>query len=353
MKKIFTSLALLAFSITGNAQTITQADHPVVGEVWLEFIDTTGGGLTIDPPGTGLSFNFTGLNIHDTDGVLFQAVSDAPGYMNAGTNFPGSGICVLNPADSSGTFFSSSTDGFYLDGIYSPGLISNQAVGLNIDAVELDPGRLLIPSPFAFQDIRTHNSNFTISFNPSGTPITVTVSSSYVQSMEADAEGTLTTPFGTFPGVLRFKEVTYTVDSTFYSAILNNTVEYSDTTITFTFVKQGPHAVLATVDVDPNTFTPIRASYYDPLSLVGEVEQRPAPVIYPNPANEQISISNVRENSQLEVYDYTGKLLKTFVATGLSRGLILHTSEWASGMYFIKLVQAGNVYSHQKFQVVR
>lgn len=353
MKKTFLLLSALFSAFAGKSQTITQSDLPVVGEVWIEYIDTTGGGISIDPPGTGLNFDFTGLNIHDTDGFIFQSINDAPAYMNASTNFPGSGMCVLNNTDSTGTFFSTSSDGLFLSGFYRPGLISVPQVGLNLDAVYLNPGRLMIPVPFAYPDTRSHTSNFSFSFSPTFPPITVTVSSSFVQYMEADGEGTLTTPFGVFPGVLRFKEITYTVDSTDYSALLTDTVEYSDTTVSYTFVKQGPHAVLASIDLDPNTLSPIRASYYDPLALVGTEEKSLSPVLFPNPATDQISISHVRENTTFEVFDPTGRLLKTIQALGLSKGLIMHTEELSSGMYFLRMSQSGKVYSHQKFQVVR
>jgi hypothetical protein len=355
MKKILPFLALLGITYTGKTQTITQADHPVAGEIWLQFIDTTGGGVVIDPPGTGLNFDFTNLTIHDTDAVVFEPVSAAPAYMNASTNFPNSGLCVLNLADSSGTFLQSAPDGFYLDGQYSPGLISNAQVGLNIDAISLDPGRLMVPTPFAYSDTRNHTSNFTFSFNPTGIPfpITVTVSSSFVQFMEADGEGTLTTPFGVFPGVLRYKEITYTVDSTFYSVFLNDTVEYSDTTISYSFVKQGPHMMLASVDLDPNTFTPIRASYYDPAVLVGTEQNSITPVLYPNPANEVITLSNVRDNSMLEIFDYTGRVIKQLSNIGMGNRLIMRTEELPSGMYFLRMSEGGKVYNNQKFQVVR
>jgi hypothetical protein len=355
MKKTFTLLNLLILSFITQAQTITQSDHPVVGEVWIEFIDTTGGGMVISPPGSGQTFDFTNLTIHDTVGVLFQPLSAAPAYMNAASNFPGSGMCVLNTADSAGTFFGSDPDGFYLNGVYQPNLFSNPSVGLNISSITFDPGQLLIPTPFSYQDTRNHTSNFTFSFVPTGIPlpITVTVSSSNIQFMEADGEGTLISPFGTFSNVIRYKEFTYTVDSTDYSGIINSTVEYSDTTISYTFVKNGPQTVLASVDIDPVTLNSIRASYYDPFSVVGLGESNAAPVLYPNPASNQISLSNVRQNSTLEIFDYTGKLIKSIQSLGMGGRIIMHTEELSPGMYFLRMSESGKLYSSQKFQIIR
>jgi hypothetical protein len=356
MKKVITLfVAVLTMVGTGKAQSITQADHPLVGEVWVEFIDTTGGGIVIDPPGTGLNWDFSTLNAHDTDAVLFSPVSDAPAYMDVSGNFPNANLCVLDIDDTTGTFLKSDVDGFYLEGIYEPGTISDPQLGLNIDAITLNPGRLMVPTPFAYQDTRNHTGTFAFSFIPTGVPVTVNVSTSFVQYFESDGEGTLTTPLGVFPGVLRFKEITYIVDTTTFSPpnpFVNDTIEYHDTTVTYFYVKQGPHMLLATVELDPISFNTISASYYDPVVLLGQKENSKPLVIAPNPARDQITLNHVRENSLIEVFDFSGCNIKTLNTGGLGQKLIMNTEDMPAGFYHFRISSQGVIYGNEKFQVI-
>jgi hypothetical protein len=63
--------------------------------------------------------------------------------------------------------------------------------------------------------------------------------------------------------------------------------------------------------------------------------------IYPNPANENItiSLSKPANNVAIEVYDMYGKLLTAEVNKS-GKQFDLNTSTFASGAYFIKLITA-------------
>ncbi|MEQ1732619.1 MAG: T9SS type A sorting domain-containing protein [Bacteroidia bacterium] len=59
-----------------------------------------------------------------------------------------------------------------------------------------------------------------------------------------------------------------------------------------------------------------------------------ATIIYPNPANEQVSVETPI-NSALQVYDYTGKLIQNSITT--NETTTITTANWTNGVYLIKI----------------
>lgn len=365
MKKIFTLFILgIAFNQL-QSQTISSANFPNVGEVWVEFIDTTGSLVTIGPTGAGQTWNYgTSFNVGDTSAILFRSPSDAPSYMNVSSNFPSASFAIINsnPSDSTATFIKSNATGLYLDGIYQQGAIQDSTLGLSLNTLDYNPDRLIIPAPFSLNDNRLNNARFELQFSfsppPPSPPITINVSASnsFIQDFNADAAGTLTTPFGTFNNVLRIKDFTYQIDSTNYDiAFIPDTVSIHDTTITYYFVHANSHCILMAVAVNPFTSQVIEASYYDPIVLVGESENTSIPVtMYPNPAREEFYLNHIRNNSTIQIFDITGKLIKDQFLGGMESSIKMNTTEMPAGFYFFKMSNAtsGN-YHTGKFEVVK
>jgi hypothetical protein len=357
MKKTIT-LLIMVYSIThAISQTITSASLPTVGEAWIEFIDTTANNIILTPPGAGQTWNYTNsFTVNDTSGFILEALSTAPAYMNLSTLFPNANAVVNNnAADSSATLLQTNADGFYFDGVYDQGLIVNPNLGLNINHIDFNPNRLIIPTPFSLNSTRNNTAQFVITASiPFVT--TVTVKTSFSQAFEADATGTLSTPFGVFNNVLRIKEFTYTIDSTTYNPPVNpNSVTYSDTTITYSFVHNNSHCLLMTVDIDPVTLQPIGASYYDPVVSVGIEEEANIPVtMYPNPASESFYLNHVRSNSTISIIDITGKEVITKLLSGYDSTIMINTNDMPAGIYILKLnSQKEGTYFVNKFQVVK
>jgi hypothetical protein len=363
MKKIFTILfAGLALQQV-QSQTITSANLPVLGEAWIEFIDTTGSLVTITPGGAGQTWNYgTSFNVGDTSGFIFESPSTAPAYMNASTNFPGATLVVnnTNPLDSNATFIKTNATGLYFDGIYKQGAIVDTSIGLNISVLDYNPDRLLIPVPFALNDTRANNAKLQIQFtvNP-GPPVglvTVNVHNYYIQDFVADATGTLTTPLGTFNNVLRIKEYTYQIDSTIYSVPLIPTdVNIHDTTISYQFVQANSHCLLMSASVDPITLQTNKASYYDPIVLVGAEEDNTLPVsMYPNPAGDEFYLNHIRSNSTIQIFNIAGKLVKDQYLGGLESNIKVNTTDMSAGFYFFSISNSENGnYFKGKFEVVK
>jgi hypothetical protein len=361
MKKIFTILFAGMGICQMQAQTISNANFPMVGEIWVEFKDTSGSAINITPAGTSQVWNYaTSFTVSDTTGLNFRPVSDAPAYMNSGTNFPGASMTVIDDAmDSSATFLKSNSTGFYYDGVYDEGTINLPAVGLYMSAIDYSPDRLIIPAPFSYNDTRTNNAKFHIEFTynvPPTPPFLVEIDNYTIQDFIADGTGTLTTPLGTFNNVLRIKEYTYQLDSTDYSlALIPDTVNAHDTVITYSFLHANSHCLLMTVEINALTLQTIKASYYDPIVLVGDEDNTSIPVtMYPNPASEEFYLNHVRNQSTIHIYDATGKLVKHQYLGGLESNIKLNTSEMPSGFYFFSISNAKNGnYFNGKFEVVK
>ncbi len=64
--------------------------------------------------------------------------------------------------------------------------------------------------------------------------------------------------------------------------------------------------------------------------------------IYPNPVNDEIFISfdtALSEDAELQITDYTGKLIQLVFVKKDAIELFLNISKYASGIYTIQLVQ--------------
>ena len=357
MKKIFTLIASCGFAIGLNGQTITSANFPVVGEVWLEFEDSNATNVMIQGTGAGLNWDYsTAFNVYDTSATLFESPSAAPSYMNVGVNFPTSDLAVIDHLDSTATFLESNSTGIYFDANYEPGIISDAGLGLSLDFIDFNPDRLIIPAPFSLNDTRQHDAKFELTFTPTGIPIQINLVQTSIQDFIADGSGTLITPLGTFPNVLRIKEYTYMVDSITYTPPLApDSVGYHDTTITYTFVHANSHVILMSASVDPNTNMVTEASYFDPIVLVGEEENETLKVnAYPVPAKNEFYLTQIRPGSSVQFYDYSGKLVNEINVSNLDRTLRVETSDMAEGFYLYRVFNnKSGQYASGKFQVIK
>jgi len=82
-----------------------------------------------------------------------------------------------------------------------------------------------------------------------------------------------------------------------------------------------------------------------PRSKIAKLESEFA--IYPNPADEQITISLPAFDgiTIIEVRDMSGKLLRSQKSTSSSASLSVRLDDFPDGLYIVQLTQAGNVFS--------
>lgn len=75
--------------------------------------------------------------------------------------------------------------------------------------------------------------------------------------------------------------------------------------------------------------------------------------IFPNPASNQINLSiktNELLNKEFSIYDINGKSIKKGILTSMNSSI--ETTEWASGLYFIKIVDGNKIYS-KSFEIIQ
>ena len=79
------------------------------------------------------------------------------------------------------------------------------------------------------------------------------------------------------------------------------------------------------------------------------IEEPPKEIIdlrvYPNPGNDFVKVdilSTRLNNFSLQVFDVTGNRLLSDSYNGISKQIMLNTSDWASGVYFLKLLDDKN-----------
>lgn len=77
--------------------------------------------------------------------------------------------------------------------------------------------------------------------------------------------------------------------------------------------------------------------------------------LYPNPATNQVNIrfETEQSNSQVEVYDLTGRLIANFEATATQGVWELDLAPMATGIYVVVLRQGGTILMQRKLQVVQ
>ncbi|WP_396336226.1 hypothetical protein, partial [Klebsiella pneumoniae] len=79
MKKILLTSILLISTLFAKSQALDYLDLPVIGELWIEFKDTTATNIVITGSGAGQTWNYlNSFNVHDTIEFLPQATSSAP-----------------------------------------------------------------------------------------------------------------------------------------------------------------------------------------------------------------------------------------------------------------------------------
>ncbi len=356
MKKITKIIALIVTINVANAQiTLTSSDFPTLGQTWYGASDTTSNN-TIGSGGINKIWNFPTLIPHTTFSQPFSSVSAAPSAWNS--NFPNATMVSYVPSDAYATYFNSNSNGFYIDGFYD----GNSQVGSQPYG-NFNPDWLLIPTPFTYNNTRNHVNRTISTFTTSGTVFKAIILS--YQEFNADATGNLTTPVGTFNNVLRVKELHFSIDSVYMVTGGGDQFMYAtpkkDTTITYGWYKNGSNCLLLQMEEKMQGPNPLGTSktstYYGATTLgIGSYHLESA-TLFPNPSNGNktlnIKTSDKHFITKIDVYDLTGKLVKTEQINNTSSTTI-NIEDLQVGVYLYKLYNIHDyVFSTGKFEVTK
>lgn len=345
MKKIVTLIASLLSLQLSYGQSLGYLDLPVAGEVWIEFRDTVGANFTITNAGPGQTWNYqNSFTVHDTVLFLPQNVSSAPSAI--ANLFPAATLASVgeNPGDY--TFYRIDTTGMYIDGIHSA---AGVPIGIDsLNDVNYGSDELYLPVPFQYGDVIQNLSVFEYVYPDlilfPGANIRVTYAMN--QDFETDGQGSLTTPLGNYPNVIRIKETKYRTELFEIDSFANGNYTYlSDNilapTISYKWTKTGPNCLVMKADLDEFNNV-VSASYYNSSGLVSDEAKNKAFEfsVQPNPVNKgnQLFMRSAEPILSCIIYDIRGTIREERILSKSQQTITLGTDQLASGLYFVKLI---------------
>lgn len=165
--------------------------------------------------------------------------------------------------------------------------------------------------------------------------------------------GTVKTPFGTFQA-LKIKSTLYITDTIYYTTLKFGTTFNLPTQYEYKWLAAGKRVPVLEIDATGSTVT--RVAYRDSIRAgvpkvgIDELEQNADYLVYPNPANESISMNYTLDEScsvKLALLDICGRVIHTFTDDKASAGVYSHLLNvrelnLAKGIYFSRLMINGN-----------
>ena len=372
-----TATTLLALMLGGAASaqiTVTNAVFPVAGDVLHMAVDyaPAAGTVVLGPPGFGVSWNFSGLQVDATQNVTYRATGAVPGAeLVASTpanmppttiTWPGSG-----PHDE---YYDVTGSELRLQAVYGANfdLMGSTMLGL---AAPLNLRR----APMNFFDITQYTAGTIALYDqPALSPVLTSVSPfsladsiryriTYNVTATVDAYGNLTIPGGTY-AVLREKR-SQTREVRMDAKIaplgwLDKTTEAiaagayglgTTTTIYYSFYNDVVKEPIAVVNTGSDGLLPLEVAFRHAAPAgVGTLPNAPARLAQnePNPFNPSTTIRFDLERAgrvRCAVYDLQGRLVATLVDG--ERGAGANRVEWdgradaggavPSGVYLYRL----------------
>lgn len=171
-------------------------------------------------------------------------------------------------------------------------------------------------------------------------------STNYITSL-TDGSGTVTTPHYT-DSVLRVKENTITVDTTWgYVVVVPDFVEYwipfqteIDSSIKYSWYPKNIGATLAEVTVKHDTITEAKFLADTNLLKINKLKINKFISIYPNPANDFITVNSKENNCKLEIYNITGQKC---IELNINNVQNIDVRNFKTGIYIYKVIDSNNI----------
>lgn len=326
MKHIF-NLSLVCFATLGiSAQQLDNANsNPSAGQSFtVYFTDLTTEGAS----GTGVTWNFSAANTLQTAVI---AVENPAGTPN-GASFPGANI-ALNLGSGVYDYYECSASGQFRVGFDQAGTLLPYSNKETIYS---------FPSQYGDTYSDVFKSSYTTSGYPSRREGTLNGS--------VDGSGTLTTPEGTFTGVLRVR-----IDEVIYDTIFvqGTPVPTQSATTSYLFRKPGIKYGLYNIS-HITTFqgTVHSATCLETSTLSAETNLMESLRLFPNPVADQLNVEMGEFSGEIryELVDITGRIVtgsNHVVESGST--LQVNTSSLLPGNYFIRAYYQNLVLFNRQF----
>jgi len=337
--------------------SITGADMPYSGLSVLLAEDTL---PNISLGGSGISqiWNYSSLGLSYYKFAVYNSTSTTP----YATTFPSSNVYTYGPGYMYGTlygsapvgsndngyvFWKSDNTGFWVTGFRPDGGL---CAGKNVHEV---PQELLIGAPATYGSVFNNSARWELPFNNNPSDVDTFYVRTLTKVITADACGSLTTPYGSYPSVLREHEYVITIDS-IYGKYGNYTVysmEYKrDTLNNYTYISNGLGYPPCIVHADK--YNNIMDVEYFSGTFVGINDKPVAETkfsVFPNPSDGNITIeippSKTNTDNQISIYNSVGSLIWEKSTFETVVNVDLHN--FAKGIYYVKINNNEKNYSEK------
>jgi hypothetical protein len=332
---ILAMILLLSVASSGTAQfVITSEDLPQGGTTYDLSRGTTFSLGELDVTGEEVTWDFSGIIELDEAQQTPSDIGDAsftallvfnssfnPDYVSdyfVSVDVPDVGIDLGLPFDGFNQFFATSGE-FY--GVTGMG-ISSGGFDLPLAYSDIEEH---FPLPFSYGMTYEGTSAFGLDI-----PDTFAFSEDQSRSAEADGYGTLVLPDDTFE-VLRVR--TELTAANTISTELTGEIEFDREEVIYEWWAEGMgYPVLS---ITTAFGLPVNVTYYsesDNPDGISELVVNAPSMVYPTPATRgaEIHLEGVSSNDLVQLFDATGRELKSAFATGG----VLKTAAWNTGTYF-------------------
>lgn len=338
MKRKLLIIALVASSMA-NAQSLTQANEPAIGESASMFLvdsfATNYSGVT----GTNVTWDYSNLAGYENETRMIQVVdpattADAASFPTSTKAYDLAGTIVTYYTSTAGE---RSSQGFRFTEPTMGDVISQY------DTDEL----VMVTYPFANGNNLTDTYSGSVSYNI-GLPTTESLNGNAYAWI--DGQGTLELPLGvTLTDVIRYKSI----DTAYSTAPIIGAVEIIREQYEYYIhsVQNLPVFIHASIKIQQPAAAPLGEvslvlSYYETEEYVDLEEEKSASFnIYPNPATDLITIEGeLNHAAKAVLYDHSGRAIKTF---NPSENNVLNIADLESGIYLLSIESNGSIHTEQ------
>jgi hypothetical protein len=169
----------------------------------------------------------------------------------------------------------------------------------------------------------------------------------------ADACGSLTTPHGTYPDVLREHEYITEIDSVYakMGTFQVYAIEYArDSTNTYSYIAHGIGYPACIVHCDKhNVVKDVEYfnGFYSGIDNIQETESQL--LIYPNPSNGKMTLElrndNNKPDNNISIYNSVGALV--WKKSSEEKLISIDLSTYPKGIYFVDVNNGGEIHSEK------
>lgn len=360
MKGLLYFLSFMLLLANGFSQiTITGANFPLSGYTYLTSTDTTPV-ISLGTPGpSAQAWNYSSLSMDYPSVPTYGSTSWTP-YASA---FPTSNLYTYGPAALYSSLFGGAPvnsqgmgKGYMFwksdnTGFWAVGFRADSGTYANIN-VNYSPEELLIGAPCTYNSSFNNTGRWVLPMNVNSLDVDTYYVCRTVKMILCDAWGSLTTPFSTFPSVIRQHETVTKYDSVYakMGSVVVSSLELARTTSNnYIYLSNTINYPACIVHADVNNLIKDVEWYNGYLASVSEnalpdLGIHVSPVPLTDASILELNIPSEMELS-ISIHDISGRLILHEPPLAFSAGLHsipIHLGTLAPGVYLLEL-RSGNI----------